>query len=69
MIQNGETGLLYPVGDIDAMAAGAVDLLTNPERRATMGKAGRRDAQKRFCSTRIIPLYEKYYEEILARSA
>jgi N-acetyl-alpha-D-glucosaminyl L-malate synthase BshA len=68
VITNGETGLLFDVGDIDAMAAGAISLLTDPERRAAMGRAGRRDAQQRFCSTRIIPQYEKYYEDVLARS-
>jgi N-acetyl-alpha-D-glucosaminyl L-malate synthase BshA len=69
VITNGETGLLFDVGDIDAMAAGAISLLRDPERRAAMGRAGRRDAQQRFCSTRIVPMYEKYYEDVLARSA
>jgi N-acetyl-alpha-D-glucosaminyl L-malate synthase BshA len=68
VITNGETGLLFDVGDVDAMAAGALSLLRDPERRAAMGRAGRRDAQQRFCSTRIIPQYEKYYEDVLARS-
>ena len=68
VITDGETGLLFPVGDVDAMAAAAVSLLSDPERRLAMGKAGRRDAQKRFCSTRIIPIYEQYYEDVLARS-
>jgi N-acetyl-alpha-D-glucosaminyl L-malate synthase BshA len=69
VITNGETGLLFDVGDVDAMAAGAISLLTDPTRRAAMGRAGRRDAQQRFCSTRIVPMYEKYYEDVLGRSA
>jgi len=69
VITNGETGLLFDVGDVDAMAAGAISLLTDPTRRAAMGRAGRRDAQQRFCSTRIVPMYEKYYEDVLGLSA
>jgi len=34
-----------------------------------MGRAGRASAQARYCASRIIPLYEKYYEEVLARAA
>ena len=69
VITDGETGLLFDVGDVDGMAAGAISLLTDPTRRAAMGRAGRRDAQQRFCSTRIVPMYEKYYEDVLGRSA
>jgi hypothetical protein len=32
-----------------------------------MAQAARHTALTRFCTERIIPLYEKYYEEILAR--
>jgi hypothetical protein len=33
-----------------------------------MAAAGRRTASDRFCTTRIIPLYEAYYERVLARA-
>jgi len=65
---NAPNGLLFPVGDVDAMAAGAVVLLNDPARLAEMAAAGRRTAQDRFCSTRIIPLYEQYYERVITRS-
>jgi L-malate glycosyltransferase len=63
------TGRLLPVGDTDAMANAAVELLTQPERLDEMGRAGRVSAQARYCASRIIPLYEKYYEAVLAREA
>jgi len=69
LIDDDVTGRLLPVGDVDAMASAAIELLTDPEQLAEMGKAGRISAQERFCATRIIPLYEKYYEDVLARAA
>jgi N-acetyl-alpha-D-glucosaminyl L-malate synthase BshA len=69
LIDDGVTGRLFPVGDTDAMANAAVELLTDPARLEEMGRAGRASAQARYCSSRIIPLYEKYYEEVLARAA
>jgi N-acetyl-alpha-D-glucosaminyl L-malate synthase BshA len=69
VVTNGETGLLFPVGAVEEMAAAAIALLQDPARLSAMGNAGRRFAQQNFCSTRIIPLYEQYYADVLARSA
>ncbi|HEX3940030.1 MAG TPA: N-acetyl-alpha-D-glucosaminyl L-malate synthase BshA [Acidobacteriaceae bacterium] len=68
LIEDGVTGRLFPVGDIEAMAEGALGLLEDPLRLATMGEACRRAARERYCSTRIIPLYESYYETVLDRA-
>jgi L-malate glycosyltransferase len=67
LIEDGVTGRLFSVGDTDAMAEAAVELLNDPERLEEMGRAGRASAQARYCASRIIPLYEKYYEQVLAR--
>ncbi len=67
LIDDGATGRLFPVGDTNAMADAAVALLNDVERLDEMGRAGRAAAQARYCSSRIIPLYEKYYEEVLER--
>jgi glycosyltransferase involved in cell wall biosynthesis len=66
LIDDGITGLLYSVGDVDGMAAGALALLKEPERLAAMRDAGRRTAQTRFCSTLVVPHYVRYYEQVLA---
>ena len=50
LIDDGETGLLYEVGDVDGMAAGAIDLLKDRPRLEAMCDAGRKTAQKRFCA-------------------
>jgi glycosyltransferase involved in cell wall biosynthesis len=66
LIDDGVTGLLYPVGDIDGMSLGALSLLKDRERLEAMREAGRRTAQKRFCSTLVVPHYVRYYEQMLA---
>jgi len=66
LIEHQHNGLLYEVGDIDGMAAGALSLLTDPERLETMSCAARKTAQDKFCATRIIPQYEAYYEKVVA---
>jgi len=67
LIVDGETGFLEAVGDIPAQAARVVALLTDNDLHYRMSKAGRWDAAERFCSDRIIPQYEKYYEEVVNR--
>jgi N-acetyl-alpha-D-glucosaminyl L-malate synthase BshA len=62
-------GLLFPVGDVEAMAAAAIALLNDGPRLAAMAATARRTATERFCATRIIPLYEEYYERVIARTA
>jgi len=68
LIEHQVNGLLYEVGDIDGMAAGALSLLTDPERLETMSAAARKTAQDKFCASRIIPMYEAYYEKVVAAS-
>ena len=65
LIDDEVTGLLYPVGNVDDMAAGAVSLLKDRDRLNAMREAGRKTAQKRFCSSLVVPQYVKYYEKVL----
>jgi L-malate glycosyltransferase len=65
LIDDGTTGLLFAVGDVDAMAAGALNLLTAANRLETMREAARKTAQTRFCATLVVPQYIGYYESVL----
>jgi N-acetyl-alpha-D-glucosaminyl L-malate synthase BshA len=67
LIDDGETGLLYPVGAVEDMAEGALALLSDRERLEAMREAARKTAQNRFCSTLVLPQYVKYYETLLER--
>jgi N-acetyl-alpha-D-glucosaminyl L-malate synthase BshA len=68
LITHGEDGFLEAVGDIAAQAARVVELLKDEKLHYRMRKAGRWNASERFCSDKIIPLYEKYYEDVLNAS-
>jgi N-acetyl-alpha-D-glucosaminyl L-malate synthase BshA len=65
LIDDGVTGLLFPVGDVDAMAAAALSLLANPSRLQAMREEARRTAQKRFCANLVVPQYVRFYEQVL----
>ena len=69
LIDSGKNGLLYEMGDVNGMAAGAVSLLTNSAALEQMAQAARKTAQDRFCASRIIPLYEEFYERVMAQPA
>lgn len=65
LINDGVTGLLFPVGDVDAMAAGALSLLQDSARLNAMREAARKDAKKRFCANLVVPQYVQFYEQVL----
>lgn len=65
LIDHGVTGLLYAVGDIEGMAAGALELLTNRDRLEVMRDEARKAARSRFCATLVLPRYVRFYEQIL----
>jgi L-malate glycosyltransferase len=67
LIDHGETGLLFGVGDVDGMAQGAIGLLRDRDRLEEMRDTARRAAQKRFCATLVLPQYVSYYESVLGR--
>jgi glycosyltransferase involved in cell wall biosynthesis len=69
VIEHGRSGFLAPVGDVETMAACAIEVLSDESRLREMGKAARWEAQTRFCSSRIIPEYEAFYERVLERTA
>ena len=62
LIDDGVTGLLYAVGDVEAMAKGAWACLSDRERLEAMREAARKTAQKRFCASLVVPQYVRYYE-------
>jgi len=68
LIEDGVSGLLFPVGAVEEMAASAVALLKDKPRLEVMREAARKTARERFCSTLVVPHYIRYYESILASS-
>jgi N-acetyl-alpha-D-glucosaminyl L-malate synthase BshA len=65
---HGQTGYIAEIGDIDRMARYAIDLLSNPAKHELFAKAARERALE-FEASKIVSMYERYYEKILSISA
>ena len=65
LIEEGVTGFLCEPDDLGAMAKAGIRLLTNEPLHKRMARAARHAAETRFADTRIVPMYEAYYDEIL----
>jgi N-acetyl-alpha-D-glucosaminyl L-malate synthase BshA len=66
LVEDGVTGILCPPDDLASMANASIRLLTDDKLHSRMAQAGRKRAVERFADTRIVPMYEAYYDEILA---
>ncbi|MFN3476458.1 MAG: glycosyltransferase [Candidatus Methylomirabilales bacterium] len=64
---HGETGLLVPPKDPQALADAILALLDDPPRAEEMGKAGRERVKKEFGLDRMVWEMEGLYEELLSR--
>jgi glycosyltransferase involved in cell wall biosynthesis len=65
-VEHGVNGLLFPVGDSDALAQAVVELLCDDERRARMGAAGRRIAEERFDEQKVFDRVLNEYDRLLS---
>ena len=68
VVTHGIDGYLFEPRDVYAGAKFALDILTRPDRGRMMGEMARANARRKYCSNDIIPLYERYYEKVLAAS-
>ncbi len=67
IVQEGITGFMSPVGDIEAMAANAVYILEDAQRLKTFKQNALKRAND-FDIGYIVPIYEAFYEEIIEKS-
>jgi len=65
VIDDGITGVLCPVGDIDGMAEAACGILGSRERWQSMSAAAAADARARFSEREIVAKYEAFYLRVL----
>jgi len=61
----GDTGILTPLGDPDALAKAALSLLTDPARHARMSQNARNRAVEHFAADKVIRRYVEIYERVL----
>ena len=64
-ITNGESGVLIPPEDADALAQSILDLLDDPAKRAVLGRAGRAVVLRAFSMDRMIRDLETSYRSLL----
>jgi L-malate glycosyltransferase len=65
VVEEGVTGYLAEVGDIDTMAEAGVGLLRDAEKWRRTSEAARVLAVERFGVDRVVPKYEAYYNQIV----
>jgi len=63
---SGFSGFTASVGDVDTMAQRAIEVLSNRENLDKFKKQARESAA-RFDITKILPIYEKLYQDVLGR--
>lgn len=66
IIVNGETGVLVPPGDPQALREAMQKLLDDPARQISMGRMARQKSLE-FLPARIIPRIESIYREVIAQ--
>jgi glycosyltransferase involved in cell wall biosynthesis len=65
-LADGETGLLHPPADVEALRAQMQTLLLQPDQRRRLGGAGRSRALKDFSAERVTQALLEYYAGITA---
>jgi len=68
MIIPGETGLLVPAGDVQALTQAMNDLIEQPALRERFGRAAQERARF-FTASIAVPQFERFYQLLIDRSA
>jgi glycosyltransferase involved in cell wall biosynthesis len=62
----GETGILVPPANPEALASAIVELSADPARQRALGKQARARVEERFTLDRMISRHEEFYERVRA---
>jgi N-acetyl-alpha-D-glucosaminyl L-malate synthase BshA len=68
VIEHGVSGFLADVGDVETMARYAIDLLGDEAELRAMAKRARAAAKAKYCASKIIPLYEDFYQKVMTQA-
>lgn len=68
VVNEGESGFLSDVGDVEKMGADTLRLLRDEELRRSFGEKGRELAVQRYSTSKIIPQYIAFYEKIVKKA-
>jgi N-acetyl-alpha-D-glucosaminyl L-malate synthase BshA len=67
LVRHNETGFIAEIGDVDRMAKYALELLTNEKKYRLFSDNSRQRAVDKFDTSKVVPLYEEYYTQILMK--
>lgn len=65
VVEDGVTGFLREIGNVDSMADAVLQILTDDALASRMGAAGRAVAVEQFTTERIVPQYLEYYRQVI----
>jgi glycosyltransferase involved in cell wall biosynthesis len=65
LVLNGETGIIVPPRDSDALAGGIVDILSNSDKIKEMGRKARERAYPKYSIKRLIGDIENLYDQLI----
>jgi N-acetyl-alpha-D-glucosaminyl L-malate synthase BshA len=64
VVEDGESGLLVPAGDVAALTTALEALIHDERRRHALGRAAQARARERFSAALIVPRYEALYRRL-----
>jgi len=64
LVEDNESGLLVPAGDVAALAQAVEALIHDRPRRGALGRAAQTRAEERFSAEVIVPRYEALYRRL-----
>jgi glycosyltransferase involved in cell wall biosynthesis len=64
VVEDGESGVLVPQGDVAALTTALQALIHDPSRRRALGRAAQAHARERFSAAVIVPRYEALYRRL-----
>jgi glycosyltransferase involved in cell wall biosynthesis len=67
IVEDGKTGVLVPMSDVQAMADAICRIIADPQRATEMGRLGRKRVIENFTSDQTARRVEAVYEEMLPR--
>jgi glycosyltransferase involved in cell wall biosynthesis len=65
VVDDGESGFLVPVGDVDALAGRLAELAADPALRERLGRRGAELMRERFDLGRMVEDVERLYRRLL----
>jgi glycosyltransferase involved in cell wall biosynthesis len=68
VLEGGKAGLLFPLGEPDALAAAILTLTSDAELRARLTVSGQERARSYYSLEHVVPQYLKLYAELTGRN-